>query len=176
MTKWVALLRGINVGGRNKLPMAALKDICVALWPDSAPQTFIASGNMIFDADGDATQIATMLGTAISDIHGFDVLVSVTETAAFQKLVKTCPFEGSNGKGIHGFFCFTPPSPNWEHINKLAVTGEGVEIYHNLVWLHTPQGISKSKLANGLTAALGHAPMTARNLNTLQKLSEMLDG
>ena len=62
MTKWVVLLRGINVGGRNKLPMAGLRDICQALWPESQPRTYIASGNLIIEAAGDASVIATDLG------------------------------------------------------------------------------------------------------------------
>ena len=176
MTKWVALLRGVNVGGNNKLPMADLKALCTGIWPDAAPQTYIASGNLIFDADGSAADVASALGQAISAKFGFEVLISVTQADTFQDAVAACPYDGSNGKGIHGFFCFAPPKPNWDHINKLAVAGEGVDIAGNIIWLHTPQGMSKSKLANSLTAAMGHAPMTARNLNTLRKVSEMLDG
>ena len=176
MTTWVALLRGINVGGQKKLPMASLVEVCMGLWPESTPRTYIASGNLIFDATGDSTTLATELGAVMNAKFGFEVLVSVTEAGAFQKLVKTCPYAGTNGKGVHGFFCFTVPSPNWDHINKLKVGGEAIEFYHNIVWLHTPQGIGKSKLANALTATMGHAPMTARNMNTLKKLSEMLDG
>jgi len=58
MTKWVALLRGVNVGGNNKLPMADLKALCTGIWPDAAPQTYIASGNLILDADGSAADVA----------------------------------------------------------------------------------------------------------------------
>ena len=176
MTTWVALLRGINVNGQNKLLMGELIDICLALWPQSLPKTYIASGNLIFKADGDITELAAKLGGAIRAQFGFEVMVLITEAGKFQKLVRTCPYVGANGKGVHGYFFFTAPDPNWHHIDKLKVMGENIEVYHNIIWLHTPQGIGKSKLATGLAKTLGNAPMTSRSIKTLNKLSEMLDG
>ena len=55
------------------------------------------------------------------------------------------------------------------------IAGEGLVQDGLVVWLHTPQGISKSKLADNLGHVIGHVPTTARNLNTLRKLVEMLD-
>lgn len=65
MARWVCLLRGINVGGKNKLPMADLRAICEALWPDCNPRTMIASGNLIVTVEGTAAELANALGKAI---------------------------------------------------------------------------------------------------------------
>ncbi len=175
MTKWVAILRGINVGGHNRLPMADLRDLSMGLWPACDPQTYIASGNLIFETDGRAPELASELGTAIKTQSGLDVLVLVMKADKFRAVVSQCPFDPAEGKGVHGFLCFVPPNPDWDKINSLKADPEGIEIIGNTVWLHTPDGISKSKLAERLTSCLGNVPMSARNLNTLRRLTEMLD-
>ncbi len=175
MTKWVVLLRGINVGGRNKLPMAGLRDICQALWPESQPRTYIASGNLIIEAAGDASVIATDLGAAIKEVHGLDVPVLAIAARPFRAAVARCPFAPPEGKGVHGVFCFVAPVVDTAKRDALMVAGEGLVQDSTTLWLHTPQGISKSKLGEKLGQVIGHVPTTARNLNTLHKLVEMLD-
>tara|TARA_R110002051_G_scaffold40694_1_gene84603 strand:+ start:19037 stop:19567 length:531 start_codon:yes stop_codon:yes gene_type:complete len=175
MTRWIGLLRGINVGGHNKLPMAGLRDICLALWPQSNPRTLIASGNVIFEADEGATTLAVDLGAAIKEVYGLDVPILVIEEHVFRASVAGCPFHAEEGKGVHGFFCFTQPSVDAAKRNALMVDGEGLAQDGTTIWLHTPQGISGSKLGEKLGQVIGHVPTTARNLNTLRKLVEMLD-
>lgn len=175
MTVWVALLRGINVGGRNPLPMAGLCDICRALWPDSNPRTWIASGNLIFEAPVGAATLATDLGAAIKEIYGIDVPVLVLAEQVFRAAVAQCPYPDETGKGVHAFFCFTVPVVDTAKRDALMVAGEGLFHDGRIIWLHTPQGISTSKLATKLGPVTGHVPTTARNLNTLRKLVEMLD-
>lgn len=175
MSKWVVLLRGINVGGNNRLPMQGLRDICTALWPESAPKTYIASGNLIINAPDGATTLATDLGAAIKEVYGIDVPVLVLAERVFRKSVAGCPFGGAEGKGVHGFFCFTPAQIDPQKRDALMVAGEEILQDGSLIWLHTPQGISKSKLAEKLGQVIGHVPTTARNLNTLRKLVELLD-
>lgn len=175
MSRWVALLRGISVGGNNRLPMQGLRDICVALWPDSNPQTYIASGNLIFDAPDGASTLATDLGAAIKEVHGLDVPVLVIAEEVFRTSVAGCPFANEEGKGVHGFYCFTGPTVDMAKRDALMVAGEGLVHDGTTIWLHTPQGVSKSKLAEKLGQVIGHVPTTARNFNTLRKLVEMLD-
>ena len=173
--KWVVLLRGINVGGKNLLPMEGLRMVCLALWPESNPRSIIASGNLILEASAGATTIATDLGAAIKEIYGLDVPVFVMAEAAFRKSVAGCPFAGEAGKGVHAFYCFTAPRIDTVKRDALMVAGEGLVLDGAVIWLHTPQGISQSKLGEKLGQVIGHVPTTARNLNTLHKLVEMLD-
>lgn len=175
MARWIGFLRGINVGGHNKLPMAGLRDICTALWPESRPRTLIASGNVIFEAPDGATTLATDLGAAIKEVYGLDVPVLVIEEQVFRAVVAGCPFGADEGKGVHGFFCFTEPKVDAAKREALIVAGEGLSQDGTTIWLHTPQGISKSKLGEKLGQVIGNVPTTARNLNTLRKLVEMLD-
>ena len=176
MSRWVVLLRGINVGGKNRLPMADLRDMCETLWPQSAPRTLIASGNVVLTAKGTAAGLATQLGAAIADRFALKVAVLFVAEASFRATVAGCPFVHEvEGKGVHGFFCFTPPEIDTETRDQWMIAGEGLVQDGLVVWLHTPQGISKSKLADKLGHVIGHVPTTARNLNTLRKLVEMLD-
>lgn len=175
MPKWVGLLRGINVGGKNRLPMEGLRDICTALWPESQPKTLIASGNLIIKAPDSATTLATDLGAAIKEVYGIDVPVLMFAESVFRKSVAGCPFGNAEGKGVHGFFCFTPAQIDPQKRDALMDLDEGMTQDGNMIWLHTPQGISKSKLAEKLGQVIGHVPTTARNLNTLRRIVEMLD-
>ncbi len=72
-------------------------------------------------------------------------------------------------------FCFSKPVVDAARRDALMVAGEGVVQDGTVIWLHTPQGISNSRLAEKLGQVIGHVPTTARNLNTLRKLVEMLD-
>ena len=175
MARWIGLLRGVNVGGHNKLPMAGLRDICIALWPQSNPRTLIASGNVIFEAADGATTLAVDLGAAIKEVYGLEVPVLVTAEPVFRATVAGCPFGAEDGKGVHGVFCFTKPVIDAVRRDALMVAGEGVVQDGTVIWLHTPQGISNSRLGEKLGQVIGHVPTTARNLNTLRRLVEMLD-
>ena len=175
MTKWVALLRGINVGGKNRLPMEGLRAIAEALWPDCNPQTYIASGNMIFEADDKPARMASDLGAAINEVYGLDVPVLVFADKVFRKSVVGCPFEGGESKGIHAVFCFMPPVIDLAKLAEFMIDGEGLVQDNRTIWLNTPQGISNLKLAAKLGQVIGYVPTTARNLNTLRKLVAKLD-
>ena len=77
----VALLRGINVGGHNKIPMAGLRDLCAGLcWQDV--QTYIQSGNLVFTAAAKPAALETDLERAILDRYGFEISVIARLAAA----------------------------------------------------------------------------------------------
>lgn len=175
MTPWVALLRGINVGGHKKVPMADLRTMCVGLWPDSAPKTYIASGNLIFSAKGDAAEIRTALEEGIASTFGFDVPVCLVAGEALQMTTNTCPFPDAEGKAVHAFMPIDGSLPAEVELNKFKTVDEVIEYAGEMVWLHTPSGFQKSKLGERLSSAKGPYRLTARNLNSMRKLSQMLD-
>jgi len=167
MSTYIALLRGINVGGSKKLPMAELRDIALALgWVN--PRTYIASGNLVFEAEGAPEDLALALQKALP----LDVPVLVVTAQDLIGRLDTCPFEPEKGNLLHAFFCTDTPVPDQELIAQFQTTEELCVIGKTL-WLHTPDGFSNSKLSDRLDKLLAPVTYTARNLNTVRKLVDM---
>ncbi len=172
MQAYVALLRGINVGGKNKVPMAELKALAGSLGWQYA-KTYIASGNMTFAAE--AGDFATTLQTAMNKEFGLDIPTLVYDRGTFNSLAGSCPFEPDEGKHVHGFFCFSKPTIDEDALAQFKSDSETLTCKGDIVWLHAPDGIGRSKLAEKMHKVFTGTDTTARNLNTIRKLQEMLD-
>ncbi len=175
MAKFVAFLRGINVGGHRKIPMSDLRQLCVGITSDPDLRTYIASGNLVFDADGAAARWATSIAEGIRARFGFDVPVLVLTEAAMRAALAACPFPRDAGKLVHGYFCFEKPQLDRAGVDALITPTEAVSVQGQTVWLHAPDGIGRSKLAARMERLIG-VEVTARNLNTIIKMVEMLGG
>ncbi len=172
MTPWVALLRGVNVGGANTVPMAPLRAGCAALgWLDV--RSYIASGNLVFHAR--PGNLAGQLQEVIRLEFGLSVEVLVLPGLQFHAAVVRCPFDPVEAKHVHGFFLWSEPDVDWPLFEALRLPDEELSVAGWVVWLHAPQGIGRSKLAEKMPKVLRGATMTARNLNTLSALVGLLD-
>ncbi|ANT59437.1 hypothetical protein AYJ57_03095 [Salipiger sp. CCB-MM3] len=173
----VALLRGINVGGANALPMAKLRALCEGLgWQEV--QSHLASGNLLFDAEDAPEALAAALQRVLSGL-GLDVPVLVLPPERLRAALERCPFAPDEPKRVHVGFLFapaslTPASLDRALFERFAAPGDEIAEGEGMIWLHTPGGFGRSKLAPRLEAIAG-APLTARNLSSLAKLVEMLD-
>lgn len=176
MTMWVALLRGVNVGGSRKIPMADLRRICVAKTSDPDARSYIASGNLVFSSDSTAVELATALSAGIREAFDFDVPVLVLDGEALRFLRDRCPFPSGAGKAVHAFFCFDDPVLDQAVIDQFKAPGEAIVADGRVVWLQAPDGIGRSKLVDKIDKAITGTELTARNLNTVNRLVEMLDG
>ena len=172
MQAYLALLRGINVGSKNKVPMAELKTLAGTLGWENA-KTYIASGNMTFAAE--AGDHAATLQTAMNEEFGLDIPTLVYDHPTFDALARSCPFEPDEGKHVHGFFCFTKPIIDEDALARFKADSETLTAKGQIVWLHAPDGIGRSKLAEKMHKVIMGTDTTARNLNTIRKLQEMLD-
>lgn len=173
MTRWVALLRGINVGGRNTLPMAdlrAMADRCGA----QNVRSYIASGNLVFDAKGDAQALTQALTQALR-AYGLEVPVLILFGDDLRKALLDCPFTPEDPRLVHVIFALQAFAVDATLQKALEIDIEHLHVDGNVAYLHTPQGFSNSKLAAQLDRVLG-APGTARNLRSVTKLVQMLDG
>lgn len=171
--RWVALLRGINVGGGNKLPMAQLRDIAGHLgWTDVA--TYIASGNLLFSAQGTADQHAQSLCSAISEHAGLDISVVVLSGAQLRLALAQCPYHPDDPKQVHLFFLLENPDLNQTLLEQYKASSEELCLINQVGYFHTPDGYGRSKLADRMPKVLGCA-FTARNLRSVNKLCDMLD-
>ncbi len=171
---FVALLRGVNVGGGNKVPMAELRALATALgW--SGVASYIASGNLVFRAEGAAGDLAEALRAAMAERMGVSVPVLVLPGQAVRAALARCPWRPEAGARVHVVFLFADPVVDRTAYEALRAADEELVVEGRLAWLHAPRGIGRSVLADRLHRVLTGTEMTARNLNTLRRLVEMLD-
>ena len=167
--KSVILLRGINVGGHGKLPMKELCEMLEGLGAAN-PQSYIQSGNVVIE--GDIT--AAAVEDAIEALKGFRPRVLVLSAASFIKIAADTPFDEPVGKLLHIWFASVPFTFDQAKADGLLAPSERLHISEQAIYLHAPDGIGRSKLAEKMERLAG-VPCTARNLNTVRKLIEMLD-
>ena len=174
MNHYVALFRGINVGGKQILPMQDLKDIMENLNYQNVA-TYIQSGNVVFSSKNTRPKTAAQnLSSAIAAQKGFTPLVMILSAAEFHKAMTQNPFPVDDGKTLHCYFLAeSPPQPNLEKLEALQADDEQYQLIDQCFYLHAPNGIGRSKLAAGAEKALGVAA-TARNWNTVAKLATLL--
>lgn len=176
MNTYVALLRGINVGGKNKLPMAELRALLEELGLEHV-KTYIQSGNVIFQTERtDAAALAEEISAAIGQSHSFTPSVIVLDKGAFQSAMEANPFPEAEDepKSVHLFFLSGPPAaPGFETLDELKKENERYELIGNVFYLHAPDGIGRSKLAERFSRPWD-VTITGRNWRTVGKIMEMV--
>ena len=177
MGRKLALLRGINVGGRV-LPMAELRDLCAGLgWRDV--QTYIQSGNVVFESADEPTALEAALETAIAGRFGFKVPVMVRTPEQWAVYPAGNPFPGAardEPKWLMLLVPKRPPAANAvELLEARATLGEQVGRAGDGLWIWFAGGVAGSKLSPLLIDKLVDSPATSRNHRTVMKLKEMLE-
>lgn len=168
MQTYILLFRGINVSGTNLVKMKAL----VAALEDNGYEnvkSYIQSGNLIVQAKTKPENI----GEIVEREFDFKPQVLVLDKGEFQQLLDNNPYEITDGKLVHAYYCKQPPEPNLDKLEKYKKPSEQYEIKDRVFYLHAPDGIDRSKLVANIEACLGVAA-TGRNFNTLRKLQEIL--
>jgi uncharacterized protein (DUF1697 family) len=173
MTTYVALLRGINVGGNNKVPMADLRALCTALVYDNV-ETYIQSGNVVFDTPAPEAEVVAGMEAALLATFGLTLSVVVRSAAELVEIVARNPFVSeTDGTKLH-VTCFESPLPA-ATVAKLDTTISPAEAFvldGRDMYLHLPGGMGTSKLAVHVGQKLGKLG-TTRNWNTVLKLADM---
>ncbi len=169
MKTTIALLRGINVGGKRVLPMKELVAILEDLGCRNA-RTYIQSGNVVFRSmEGDVARLAGEIGAAIAARHGFTpevILLSVDELHA---AIAANPFREAEAtpKSLHlGFLAAAPDAPDLAALERAREASERFAIRERIFYLHAPDGTGRSRLANNAERLLG-VPLTSRNWRTV---------
>lgn len=178
-TPLVALLRGINVGGRRKVPMAALRELCEGLGFRGAA-TYVQSGNVVFSATGRPDAVAQRLGEALAARFGFEVDVVVRTAAQWERYAAGSPFpdaESADPSHLLLFLTQRPPAPGAAAaLRERARHGERIAQSGDALWVHFPQGVARSKLTPALLDRVLGAPATGRNWNTVVALRDLAAG
>ncbi len=177
MKTYIALFRGINVGGNNPLPM---KDLVAALESVGARDvaTYIQSGNAVFrSGEKDAASLADGIRASIGERHGFEPSVLVLGSEEMEEAVRYNPFPEaeSEPKTLHLYFlAASPEHPDLDALQGIKGDRERFVLSDGVFYLHAPDGIGRSKLAANAEKLLG-VPATARNWRTVRKVMEMSD-
>jgi uncharacterized protein (DUF1697 family) len=172
MSVKVALLRGVNVGGAGKLPMAEFRAMLAELGLKD-PRTYIQSGNAVFDSDLGTDALEILIRDAVAARFGFSPETFVLTAGDIAAALTGHPFASADPARVHVFFLReTPEALDEQGMTSLAAEGDGWVLSAGRFTLHTPAGIGRSKLAEKLAKFLP-GPMTARNLRTLAALHDL---
>ncbi|BBC32055.1 uncharacterized protein SGFS_033490 [Streptomyces graminofaciens] len=178
MTTYAALLRGINVGGKKKVPMAELRALLEGLGY-AGVATYLQSGNAVFTTDpGDEESLATGITAAIEKHLGFTVDVLVRDHAYLEAVREACPFPAVEleGKQLHvTYFSHPVTADRFESIDRQAFLPEEFRLGDRALYLYATEGLGRSKLAETLSKPRLTKGLiaTTRNWNTVVKLAEM---
>jgi uncharacterized protein (DUF1697 family) len=169
MHAYVALLRGVNVGGTGKMPMTELKAMCEAVGFASV-RTYIASGNVVFQCSKTEAQVKAALEAELSDYAGKPVGVMVRTAAEMAAVFAQNPFTEMPGNRTVAYFLDGKPAADaLETVTNKS--SEQLRLGAREIYVCYPDGIGDSKLK--IPAAKNG---TARNMNTIAKLAEMAAG
>jgi uncharacterized protein (DUF1697 family) len=182
MPRYLALLRGINVGGRNKVTMADLRDIALSLGHTEV-STYIQSGNLLFaTADADAPSLADALEAEIAGRLGVRPAVVVLSGPDLAQVITDNPFpDEANPKYLHAIFY-----PDIIDVGSMAGVAAAVQraresgsqddavVVGRALYLRTPDGFGRSDLAAQITRSGVQSAGTARNWATVTKLMALL--
>jgi len=175
MYTFIALLRGINVGGHNKLPMRDLVQLLETIGFANV-KTYIQSGNVVFQTQRDArVALAEEIRSAIGQSYGFRPQVMLLGLEDLATAVSRNPFlqATQEPKTLHFYFLeSSPPQPDLAELEMLKTEREQFKLIDNVFYLYAPDGIGRSKLAARVEKALGVAT-TARNWRTVSKVMEL---
>jgi uncharacterized protein (DUF1697 family) len=173
----IALLRGINVSGARKLPMAELKALFEEL-KCAQVRTYIQSGNVVFDrAKGDPSAFAVQVVALIKERYDYDVPVLIRSLAEMELVVTSNPYlkkKGIEQDNLHVTFLAEQPSPVL--VEKMAGTTFGNDSFARLggeVYVHCPDGYGNTKLNNSFFERKLKVSTTTRNWRTVNELVRM---
>jgi len=166
MTPYVALLRAVNVGGTGKLAMADLKKLCHGAGFGQV-QTYIASGNVVFESERDSPAVKAALEAHLFAFAGKPIGVLVRTGTEMAAVLKANPFpDAAPNRTVTIFLDESPPADALDHAT--GVNGEEMRLGTREIYVHYRSGMANSKLR--IPAA---SKGTARNLNTVAKLAQM---
>ena len=187
MATHVALLRGINLGGHNRVAMADLRELAASLG-HTGVATYIQSGNVLFSTKySDTAAMAAAFEEAIARTLGVRAGVVVLSRADLEQVVRDNPYpDEANAKAVHAVFL--SGDPGQDALDRIAAaqreaarkgSRDTATVTGRTLYLHTPDGFGRSDLAAALTraggASLPGVTATARNWATVTKLLALCD-
>ncbi|QRK10492.1 DUF1697 domain-containing protein [Archangium violaceum] len=176
MIRYVALLRGINVGGNKKVPMARLRELMQGLgYTDVA--TLLQSGNAVFSSkEKNTARLVKQLEAALAETFGFEVAVVIRTRDELAAAIEANPLPGAEDAPSQFLVTFLSDAPDPKRLREIdpaAYLPDEFRVVGREIYARFPNGIRDSKLATLLGGARWGVTATARNWNTVTKLLEL---
>ena len=180
MPTYVVLLRAVNVGSTGKLPMADFRKLLADLGYRNV-ETYIQSGNAVFDALGPAAKVAKAIATALEKVMGAPAGVLIRTHDELARIIAANPFvkeAAADGTKVHAVFLSAAPVANLVSgldriVTQYPTRRDRYHLAGDTLYLHLPEGAADSKFtAKSVDRILG-VTGTARNWNTVLKLHDM---
>jgi uncharacterized protein (DUF1697 family) len=169
----IALLRGINVGGKKPIKMAALRTLLEQAGFENV-RTYIQSGNIGFKAPGARVSIEKKIRRLIREQFGWDVPVVVRSQQYFRMLLEENPFADLDPTMLHVTLLNRKPAvAKIAAIKEIDFQEDRFETIQDAVFVHCPSGYQKTKLTNGFFEKKLSVPATTRNWKTINKLVDL---
>ena len=174
MKSYIVLLRGINVGGHKKVPMAELRDLLVKIGFQQV-KTYIQSGNVILQSsENENAHIEKAVHQAILSHFGFDVPVIARISTELKQIFEACPF--SEEKKENSYFVLLSAIPNAESVDevmKITYENEEFHIIDDCIYFYSSVGYGNSKFNMKSFEKKLNVNATSRNFKTMVKLIAM---
>jgi uncharacterized protein (DUF1697 family) len=173
---YVALVRGINLGARNRLAMADLRRV-VEDAGGTEVQTYLQSGNAVFRSSAGRSKLASSLARGLRSL-GLDVRVLVRTPKELAKLVDGNPFARPDRDPLTLHATFLAETPERVRVRQLTAAAGGVapdelRVVGSAVYLHCPNGYGRSKLSNAFIEKQLAVAATTRNWRTVTALADL---
>ena len=175
----ISMLRGVNLGGHNKLKMEALRALYESLKLRDA-QTYVQSGNVIFRTDErDMARLAKRIEDGIDKKFGFRPDVILRTAEEMRDVVARNPFAKRRGiepgKLLVSFLASDPGEEGREKVRQMKCDPEEMRIEGREIYIYFPNGAGRSKLNWAGLGKMLKTPATGRNLNSVTKMLEMAE-
>lgn len=179
MTTWIALLRGINLGSRNRIAMADLRELLTGLGHGDV-RTHILSGNAIFNSSRrGAPRLAAAIEAAIEERFGLHIAVLMRSRDELAAVVASNPFRDARRNPAKCFAIFLSADPARERLDALepaTYAPDEIRLGDRVIYAWLPNGVQGSKVLGLLTDKRLGVTTTSRNWNTTTKLLELAGG
>lgn len=175
MPSYVALLRGVNVGGKNRLPMADLAAVVAELGCSNV-RTYIQSGNVVFEAPAaTAKRLPADLTAALEERLRLRVPVVMRSASEMAAVLAGSPFPAERTEWLHvGFLAGRPTPEALAALEPERFAPDQFAVVGSDVYLYYPNGLARSKMTNAYFDRALKTVSTVRNWRTVQTLASML--
>lgn len=176
MHTYIALFRGINVGGRHSIKMADLRSLLEDIGLHNV-NSYIQSGNVVFRGESiDTAELSEQISMAIADKYDFQPKVLILKKKEFLRIVEANPFPEaeSEDRRLHLLFLTEEAkNPDIAGLEEVKKDSEQFELTENAFYLYAPEGVGRSKLVSRIDRLIG-VQTTGRNWRTIRKIREMV--
>ena len=170
MKTYIVILRGINVSGKNILPMAELRDLLSELDFEKV-QTYIQSGNIVLNSELSKEEVVEKVKNGIVSKFGYDVPVFARTISEWKKAIANNPYPTENHKIVS--FTFLSEVPNNTTIEVNITNDDVYSVIDDMVYMYCPGGFGRTKLTNNLFEKKLKVTATSRNFRTTMKMLEL---